>query len=150
MSKFNHLTEEEKKDKLNQWLSRKREEKYTLEAKLRYVQEENRIKKERREAEKQKAEEKYQEWLENLKKKEQADKEKKAEEERRFKWKDEQDKLKRKEQIMHMRENKKELVKVRPILTRKGKAFVNGKLCHFYDWSTSPDPSFVNKVPWQS
>jgi hypothetical protein len=85
-----------------------------------------------------------------LKKKEQAEKEKREAEEKKQKMRAEQEKLRRKEAILKTREAQKELVKVRPISSRRGKAIVNGKLCNFYDWSTSPDPAFVNKVPWQS
>ena len=108
------------------------------------------IQKEKKESEKQRAEEKYKEWLENLKRKEREEKEKKLEEERRQKWKAEEEKMRRKEQIMLKKQSEKELLKVRPLSSRKGAAFVNGKLRDFYDWSTSPDPSFVNKEAWKS
>ncbi len=108
------------------------------------------VKRERKEAEKIKAEEKYQEWLKNLKKKEQTEKEKRESEDKKQKLKAEEEKLRRKEAILKTRESQQELVKVRPISSRIGKAIVNGKLCKFYDWSTSPDPAFINKDPWQS
>jgi hypothetical protein len=41
--------------------------------------------------------------------------------------------------------NKKNIVYVRPNTEKKGTAIINGKLHSFYDWSTSPNPSFFNK-----
>ena len=55
-----------------------------------------------------------------------------------------------KEKRRRMYEEKKELEKkailnVRPIVEKKGTAYINGKLYSFFDWSTSPDPSYINK-----
>ena len=44
----------------------------------------------------------------------------------------------------------KKTFKARPIDQKKGFAFVNGKVCSFDDWSTSPEPSFVNQAEWKS
>lgn len=85
-----------------------------------------------------------------MKRRENAEKEKKAEDERILKKKQEEEKLKKEENLKRMKENKKNLFQVRPNSSKKGVAIVNGKTCNFYDWSTSPAPSYVNKIPWQN
>ena len=49
-----------------------------------------------------------------------------------------------------MQENKKKLFKNRPLSQKKGFAYVNGKLCSYDDWSTSPEPTFINQEAWKS
>lgn len=108
------------------------------------------MKKEKKELEKKRAEQKYQEWLERVKEKERNEKVKRDLDERRERWRQEQEKKKRKDNLKHMMKEKKEIVRVRPLSERRGEAVINGRLCSFYDWSTSPNPSFVNKEAWKS
>jgi hypothetical protein len=98
---------------------------------------------------KKKAEEKYQEWIEELKKKEQSEREKKLEEERLKRERDEQEKLKKAEALKRLQENKKNIIKIREPKEKCGTVLINGKVRSYYDWSTSPQPSFVNKIPWK-
>ncbi len=79
-----------------------------------------------------------------------AEKEKQLEEARKEKLRLEREKQKRKENLKHVLEQQQKLAKVRPLASKKGKAIANGKMCTFYDWSTSPDPAFVNQNEWKS
>jgi hypothetical protein len=71
---------------------------------------------------------------------------KKEEENKRKKQDDEEKKQRLKKEY---EEKHKKLIKVRPLGERKGQAIANGKLQLYYDWSTSPAPSFVNNEPWK-
>lgn len=72
---------------------------------------------------------------------------KKAKEEREAKEKKEREKQRQLE-AQRVREEKE--AKVRVLHKREGVAVVNGKEQKFFDWSTSPQPSFVNKNEWKS
>ncbi len=108
------------------------------------------LKNNKKKVEKDKADEKYAKWLAELREKERAEKEKRREEEEKKRLQQEKIKQKREEKNkLLIEENKKKHV-VRPMKTKKAEAIINGKLHSYYDWSTSPAPSFVNSQPWQS
>lgn len=79
-------------------------------------------------------------------------KQKQADEAKRAKEKKEEEKRKRweciKMQAESNSEKKKMLGPVRRLEEKKGVVMVNGKERKYYDWSTSPQPSFVNKDEW--
>ena len=104
----------------------------------------------KKELDKKKADEKYEKWLTELKLNEMARKQKIAEQKRLREQREAQEKARRAELALKMAENKKQLIKVRKLEERKGVAIVNGKLRAYYDWSTSPDPTFLNKDTWKS
>lgn len=87
-----------------------------------------------------------------MKEKERNEKVKKKEEEEKVRLKREQIKLKREEKNKRMAEEneKKRICKVRPINSKESTAIVNGKPHRYFDWSTSPAPTFINEQPWQS
>lgn len=100
--------------------------------------------------EKEKADENYAKWLEQVKEKERAEKEKKKQEEEKRRLQEERIRQKREEKSKKLNEENKKKHAVRPLKTKKAEAIINGKLHSYYDWSTSPVPSFVNNQPWQS
>jgi hypothetical protein len=65
------------------------------------------------------------------------------------KEREELEKAKKAEALKRLLENRKNVVQVRDLKQKKGTAIINGKQKSFFDWSTSPQPSFVNKIPWQ-
>jgi hypothetical protein len=85
-----------------------------------------------------------------LKRREKEVKEKQIEREMHAKLKSEEEKKKKEEQQKRLKETMKKTFKARPVDQKKGFAYVNGKLCSFDDWSTSPEPSFVNQAEWKS
>lgn len=90
----------------------------------------------------------HQQWFENVEKKEKEKREKKLEEERRLKAEAEEKKLKNLEAQKRMRESMKKIVDIRDANKKNGVVIINGKEYKYYDWSTSPEPSFVNKKEW--
>jgi len=101
--------------------------------------------------EKEKADEKFQKWLTEVNEKKRLEKQKKLEAEEKKRLNVEKIKLKREEKNKQLREaNKKKAIDVRSILAKKAEAMINGKLHSYFDWSTSPAPSYVNAQPWQS
>lgn len=85
-----------------------------------------------------------------MRNKKQNEKERQRIEEEKKREKEEVEKIKKAEAEKRLKENKKELVKVRPLSKREGVAIVNGKSRNFFDWSTSPSPSFINKNEWKN
>lgn len=110
------------------------------------------IKKEKELATKQKAEENFTKWLQELNEKERLEKQKKKDEQEKIRIEHERIKLKRQENCKRLiEENKrKNPNKIRPNSSKEATAVINGKCHSYYDWSTSPAPSYVNKVAWQS
>ena len=85
-----------------------------------------------------------------MQRREKEEKEKQIEREIHTKLKSEEEKKKKEEQQKRIKENMKKTFNPRPVDQKKGFAIVNGKLCSFDDWSTSPEPSFINQVEWKS
>ena len=109
------------------------------------------VKKAKKEEIKAKAEREYEEWLKNLKINEEIAKKKEEEEKEKMDKRIETVKKKREETCKKkLEENKKKNVPIRPLTQRQGQAIINGKLHSYYDWSTSPQPSWVNQTAWQS
>ncbi len=101
--------------------------------------------------EKEKADEKFQKWLAEVNEKKRLEAQRKKEEEEKTKLNVERIKLKRAEKNKLLTEtNKKKSVGVRANVAKKAEAIINGKLHSYFDWSTSPAPSYVNEQPWQS
>jgi hypothetical protein len=92
----------------------------------------------------------FQKWLEEQEQKRQAEKVKQLEQMRIEKQKLEKEKAKKANFLKIRQENKKEIVKVRQPNQKVGYGVANGKLRAFYDWSTPPAPSFINKEEWKS
>jgi hypothetical protein len=105
----------------------------------------------KKELAKQKSSEKFANWLKQLKEREHNEAQRQREEQERIRLNREKIKKKREEQSKKLIElNKKKSVPIRPLTARTGVAIINGKTHDYYDWSTSPAPSFINKIPWQS
>lgn len=145
-----NLSEKEKNKFLMDWWDKKKRQKEEYEEKLRQLTEANDRKNHKKKVEKEKADENYAKWLEQVKEKERAEKEKKKQEEEKRRLQEERIRQKREEKSKKLNEENKKKHAVRPLKTKKAEAIINGKLHSYYDWSTSPVPSFVNNQPWQS
>ena len=108
------------------------------------------IKKLKKQLDKQKSEEKYQKWLMELKEKEEAEKQRKKQLEEKIRLNQERIKQTRAERNVKLSELNKGKTTSRPIVARKGAAIINGKIYNYFDWSTSPAPSYFNQNEWQS
>ncbi len=101
---------------------------------------------------KKKAETVYQNWLNKEKERRQKQKLEELKLQKEAKKEKQKEKEKKLQQIIIMEQKKKELLvsfKVRNLNDRKGYGYANGgKIYQYFDWSTSPDPSFVNKKEW--
>lgn len=150
-SKKNY-TEEEKTKFLKEWLDKKKKQQKEYEEKLERLSNEKNRKKYTKEVEQEKAEENFNTWLKELKEKEKADKLKKQEDEEKARLNHERIKQKRKEQNERMiaESKKKNFAKPRSNTSKRASALINGKVHNYYDWSTSPAPSFMNEKEWQS
>jgi len=91
----------------------------------------------------------FQKWLEEQEQKRLAEKAKQLEQMRIEKQKLEEEKAKKANFLKIRQENMKK-IHVRQPSQKIGYGVANGKLRAFYDWSTSPAPSFINKDEWKS
>lgn len=104
------------------------------------------------EIKKKKCEETYRKWLEEKSAREKSEKEKKAKAEREAKEKKERERQRRvdaqQNRLAHEADDEKSR-KVRLLRQRQGVAIVNGQERKYFDWSTSPQPSYFNKEEWK-
>ena len=166
-------TEEEKNAFLTKWMDKKEQKRLEYEAQLEKLQQENEQKvylihslimiklnlvnsniylfqKLKKQLDKQKSEEKYQKWLMELKEKEEADKQRKKQLDEKTRLNQERIKQTRAERNAKLSELNKRKASARPLVARKGAAIINGKIYNYFDWSTSPAPSYCNQNEWQS
>lgn len=147
-----NYTEEEKNNFLKEWLEKKKQQQKDYELRLEKLTAKKKEKDYTKKVDKEKADENFQKWTTELKTKKQAEKKAQKDEEERIKSKHETIKLKRDEKSKKFAEDndKKRLIKVRANVAKEATAIINGKRHNYYDWSTSPAPSFINDKPWQS
>ena len=139
------LSDEEKREHLLKWLEKKQMEKLRSQSasasksKKRADEEEKRLK----------GEMAYEKWLQQLK---EAELKKRRDDEDKTS-REEAAKKKKLDEIRKYELKKQEIlakVKVRHLKERKGYGCSNGKQIEWFDWSTSPQPSFINKAEWKN